>query len=135
MSNITYDLTSTINLTKEYILSKVSEEEIFEHYGIKVQKGLFCSKLRQDKRPTVSFYRNKSGRLIMHDFGDSSFIDCFSYVQILFDVSYYMALQIIANDFKLINRPDIPINKAKIKYSGTKIGKSETAKIQVEIRE
>ena len=135
MSDVSYDLTSTINLTKEYILSKVSEEEIFEHYGIKVQKGLFCSKIRNDKHPTVSFYRNKSGRLIMHDFGDSSFIDCFAYVQILFNTSYYMALQIIANDFKLINRPDIPVNKAKIKYSGTKIEKSETSRIQVEIRE
>lgn len=71
----------------------------------------------------------------MHDFGDSSFIDCFAYVQILFNTSYYMALQIIANDFKLISRPDIPVNKAKIKYSGTKIEKSETSRIQVEIRE
>jgi hypothetical protein len=135
VSNITYNLTSTINLTKEFILSKVSEEEIFEHYGIKVQKGLFCSKLRSDKRPTVSFYRNKSGRLIMHDFGDSSFIDCFAYVQILFNVSYYMSLQIIANDFKLISRSDIPINKPKIKYSGVKIDKSETSRIQVEVRD
>jgi hypothetical protein len=128
-------LTSTTNVTKEFILSKVTEEEIFEHYGIKVQKGLFCSKLRRDVRPTVSFYRNKTGRLIMHDFGDSSFIDCFAYVQIIFNVSYYMALQIIANDFKLINRPDIPVNKAKLKYSGTKIDKNEASRIQVEIRE
>lgn len=135
MSDITYNLTSTTNITKEFILSKVSEEEIFEHYGIKVQKGLFCSKIRQDKRPTVSFYRNKSGRLIMHDFGDSSFIDCFAYVQILFNTSYYMALQIIANDFKLISRPDLSVNKAKIKYSGTKIDKTETSRIQVEIRD
>ena len=135
MENITYNLTSTTNVTKEFILSKVSEEEIFEHYGIKVQKGLFCSKLRRDARPTVSFYRNKSGRLIMHDFGDSSFIDCFAYVQILFNTSYYMALQIIANDFKLINRSDIPINKPKIQYSGTKINKNETSRIQVEIRD
>jgi hypothetical protein len=135
MSDVSYDLTNTINLTKEFILSKVSEEEIFEHYGIKVQRGLFCSKIRNDKHPTVSFYRNKSGRLIMHDFGDSSFIDCFAYVQIIFNTSYYMALQIIANDFKLINRPDIPVNRAKIKYSGTKIEKNETSRIQVEIRE
>jgi hypothetical protein len=134
MENITYNLTSTTNITKEFILSRISEEEIFEHYGIRVQKGLFCSKIRQDRRPTVSFYRNKSGRLIMHDFGDSSFIDCFAYVQILFQVSYYKALQIIANDFQLISRPDIPVNKAKIKYSGTKIGETETARIQVEIR-
>lgn len=71
----------------------------------------------------------------MHDFGDSSFIDCFSYVQILFNVSYYMSLQIIANDFKLISRSDIPINKPKIKYSGVKIDKSETSRIQVELRD
>ena len=122
-------------VTQELILSKISEEEVFEHYGIAVKKGLFCSHLRQDKRPTVSFFRSKTGKLYLKDFGDGSCHDCFSYVQALFGVSYYMALQIIANDFKLISRPDIPVNKAKIKYSGTKIEKSETSRIQVEIRE
>ena len=48
-----------INITKELILSKVSEETLMEHYlGIPVKKGLFKSPLRQDSKPTCAFYRN-----------------------------------------------------------------------------
>ena len=51
------------NITKEFILSKVSQEQIFEHYGISVKKGLFCSPsiIRVDKQPTCSFYKNSKG--------------------------------------------------------------------------
>ena len=103
-----------IELSRELILNKYSEEEIFEFYGVPIKKGLFCSKLRNDAHPTVSLYRNKNGRLIVHDFGDGTSRDCFAYVQALFNVSYYMALQIIANDFGIINRKTLKKNKAKI---------------------
>lgn len=124
-----------IELSKELILSKYSEENIFEHYGVPIQKGLFCSKLRSDSHPTVSLYRNKHGRLICHDFGDGSSRDCFAYVQALFNVSYYMALQIIANDFGIIDRKTIKKNKAKLEYTDHKIETAEQAKINVEIRD
>lgn len=124
-----------IEVTKSLILSKLSEEEIFEHYGVPIKKGLFCSKLRNDKNPTVSFYRNKKGRLIVHDFGDGSHRDCFAYVQELFQVSYYMSLVIIANDFNLISRPNLTKNKPKLKYSGNKIEEQGSANIRVEIRD
>lgn len=58
-----------INITKELILSKVSEETLMEHYlGIPVKKGLFKSPLRQDSKPTCAFYRNRKGDLIFKDF-------------------------------------------------------------------
>lgn len=68
---MTFDLTKTaeVNLSKDFILSKVREEEIWSHYGVPINKGLFCSPLRRDKNPTASIYRNKQGRLIMKDFG------------------------------------------------------------------
>lgn len=123
-----------LNITKELILSKVSEENIFEHYGVPVKKGLFCSILRNDRNPTVALYRNKKGRLMMKDFGDGSCLDCFGLVEAKFGVSYYMALQIIANDFGLITRPNLIKNKPKIQYTDTKIETSQS-KIQVEIRD
>lgn len=135
MPEVLFNLSDTTTITKEFILSRISEEEIFEHYGVRIQKGLFCSKLRNDKHPTVSLYRNKSGRLIMHDFGDNTYTDCFAFVQALYNTSYYMALQIIANDFKLINRKDLPKHKAKLEYSGAKVKETKTADIRVEIRE
>lgn len=124
-----------LNITKEFLLSKLSEEEIFEHYGVPIKKGLFCSKIRADKNPTVSLYRNKKGRLIIHDFGDGSHRDCFAYVQALFNVTYYMSLVIIANDFGLVTKPSIEKHEAKLEYSGNKIEERSSAQIRVEIRD
>ena len=141
MGDILFDLSETKNLTeegpltKEAILQKVSEESIFEHYGVPIKKGLFCSKLRQDHKPTVGLYRNKRGRLIMKDFGSDFSGDCFAYVMALFNVSYYMALQIVANDFGLINRTDLKLNKAKIQPTGTKFEEQKSAVIQIQTRE
>lgn len=107
-----------------------------EHYlGVKVQKGLFKSPLRRDRHSTCSFYRNKSGRLIMKDFSGAFIGDCFSVVQEKFGVSYYMALQIIANDFGIIHRSELKVNKPKLEYTGSVLEKSEQSRIQVEIRE
>lgn len=128
-----YSLTP-IELTKELILSRISEEEILSFYGVPIQKGLFCSKLRGDKNPTVSCFRNKNGRLIVHDFGDGSYYDCFGYVQALFQVTYYTALNIIANDFGIIMRTKLTKNKPKIEYNGEKIEEKSTARINVELR-
>lgn len=130
----TANLVEEPNLTKEEILKSVSEESIFEHYGVPIKKGLFCSKLRQDHKPTVGFYRNKQNRLIMKDFGSDFSGDCFAYVMALFNVSYYMALQIIANDFGLIHRSDLTVNKAKIKPTGTKFEEQKSAVIQIQTR-
>ena len=125
-----------INITKELILSRVSEEQIMEHYlGIRIQKGLFKSPLRKDDHPTCSFFRNKRGRLIMKDFSGVFSGDCFSVVMEKFKCSYYMALQIVANDFGIIHRDDIKVNTPKIEYSGVKFEEKQSAKIQIQTRE
>jgi hypothetical protein len=126
---------TSITLSKEFILNKVSEENIFEHYGAPIQKGLFCSKLRKDNNPTVAIYRSKSGRLLMKDFGSDFCGDCFCFVAALFNTSYYGALKIIANDFNLIKSPRLVKNKPKLQYTDTKIEKQHDAQIRVEIRD
>ena len=53
-----FELEVTPKITKELILSKYSQETLFEHYlGVSVKKGLFCSPsiIRVDKTPTCSF--------------------------------------------------------------------------------
>ena len=141
MANLQYDLSETKDIieeqiiTKELILQKVPEEAIFEHYGVPIKKGLFCSRLRPDRKPTVGLYRNKRGRLIIKDFGSDFSGDCFTYVMALFGVSYYMALQIVANDFGLIKRKDLKKNRAKLEYSGTKFEEKESSRIQVQTRD
>ena len=50
-------------LTKEYLLSKNSEETYMRTYlGVSITKKLIVSPLRNDKRPTASFYRNKKNK-------------------------------------------------------------------------
>lgn len=138
MSEVRYSLSVDLesdNITKDEILKHVSEESIFEHYGVAIKRGLFCSKLRKDANPTCGFFRNKKGRLMLKDFGDGSCRDCFSYVEALFGVSYYVSLRIIANDFGIYKSPTLKVNKAKIQPSGIKFQETQQAQIQVEIRE
>ncbi len=125
-----------ITVTKDLILSKVTEENIMEHYlGIPVKKGLFKSTLRKDNRPTVAFYRNPKGVLMYKDFGDGFTSDFIGVVMYKFSCSYGKALQIIANDFGIITKPHLTVNKAKIEYTNTKFEDSKQAVIQVEVKD
>ena len=126
-----------INITRELILSKVSEETLMEHYtGVPCKKGLFVSKLRRDSRPTCAFYRsNKTGRLIYKDFGDDFAGDFVSVVMYKYNCSYYKALHIIANDFGIITSKHLTKNKSLIEYSNTKFEITNDASIQVEIKD
>jgi 5S rRNA maturation endonuclease (ribonuclease M5) len=112
-------------ITKELLLKHNTEETYMEHYlGIPVKKGLHISPLREDKRPTASFYRNKNGELIFHDFGEPFSGNFISVVCRLFQCSYYRALKIIANDFKIIESKNYKINPPKIEYTGSSFKES-----------
>ena len=120
-------------ITKEYLLSKHSEEIYMTYYlGIPVKKGLFKSPLRRDKSPTCSFYRNKSGELIFKDFNGSFYGNFVAVVMYKYGLSYYKALNQIAIDFGLING-----QPAKVKKIPTveKFIDTGTSDIRVEIKE
>lgn len=105
------------------------------YLGIPVKKGLFKSPLRKDSTPTVSFYRNKSGTLVLHDFNGSFHGDVFAVVMHKFNCSFSEAILMIANDFGLIDQPGVKKNKPKLEYDGAVLEEnSKTAIIQVEIR-
>lgn len=124
-------------LNKDLILSTISEEQIFAYYlGSEVKsKKLFRSRLRNDKNPTCSLYRNKSDTLIYKDFATSQHFDCFNYVMELFKCDYFEALRIIANDFEILKDNSLNKNKGKIISKYFKINEKEFSKIQVEIQE
>lgn len=129
------DYTLQPDVTKEYILNKIPEERLMEHYlGIPVKKGLFKSPLRTDRRNTCAFYRSKKGRLIFKDFSGAFIGDAFEVVMYIYSCGFTKALSIIANDFGLIKRPDLKKNKAKLEYTGSTFKETEDAIIQVEIR-
>lgn len=126
-----------IHITKDLILSRISEENLMEHYaGAPVKKGLFVSKIRNDTRPTCAYFRsNKSGRLLYKDFGTGFTGDFISVVMMKFNCTYSKALQIVANDFGIISRNDLAINKPAMKYTNSKLEQSSEAEIQIEVKD
>ena len=124
-------------LTKDLILSSLSEEQIFSFYigGDVRGKKLFRSKLRVDKTPTCSLYRNNRGVLIYKDFATGQYLDVFAYVQEMFKCSYPEALRIIANDFNILKDSSLNKNKGKIISKDFKIEEKEFSKIQIEVQD
>ena len=85
-----FELEVAPRITKEFILSKISQEAIFEFYlGIPVKKGLFCSPscIRVDKKPTCSFYKSGKGNLTYKDFAGPTF-NCIDVVMHLYNCSF-----------------------------------------------
>ena len=123
-------------ITKELILSRFSEEQLMEYYlHLPVKKGLFRSPLRRDKQPTCSFYRNKSGTLILKDFATGQHLNVFDVVQSIFKCNYFESLRIIANDFGIVRDSALRKNPGKINLNPIKIKDKEISKIQIEVQE
>lgn len=122
------------DITKEFLLSKYSEETYMTHYlGIPVKKGLFKSPLRGDKTPTCSFFRNKSGELIFKDFSGAFYGNFINVVMVKYQCNYHKALKIIATDFGLVKGS---VKKEEIKIvEAPKFKDSGQAIINVEIQD
>lgn len=90
-------------LSTEYILSKVSEYDIFRFYCTPFDKlgTRFKSELREDNSPTVNISLHRQ-RLLYKDFGhpDHS-LDCFGYIMVKYGISFREALIRITEDFGL----------------------------------
>ena len=121
-------------ITKSFLLSKYSEETYMTFYlGIPIKKGLYKNPLRRDNKVTCSFYRNKSDELIFHDFATGQYLNFISVVMEKYNVNYYSALNIIAEDFNLkeskVKRKKVPIKCIE------KFKNDNSANIQVEIKD
>ena len=116
-----------------FILSKVNQESIMQHYtGNDVtSKKLVTSCLRSDNHVTVGYYKSKSGILYMHDFATNEHLDCWNVVMRLYNCSFYKALNIIANDFGLSDTNVVP---TKINII-PEIKETESSIIQVQIKD
>ena len=120
-------------ITKEYLLSKHSEEVYMSYYlEIPVKKGLFRSPLRKDKSPTCSFYRNKRGELIFKDFNGSFYGNFIAVVMYKYGLNYYSAINQIAIDFGFIKGKTAKVKKIP---EVEKFVDNGTSDIKVEIKE
>jgi hypothetical protein len=120
----------SIGLTKEIILDKVSQYQIFKYYCKNFQEGrIFCSELREDSTPSCKIYNN-GGNLLYFDYGTREKHDCFSYVQAKhkklygIDLNFGEVLKVIAADFGFIRK----IREFNITPSLNYIGKADTFK-------
>ncbi len=100
-----------VNVSKEWLLSKVNDVEIFTYYhgAFKIGK-VYSSVFRRDKNPSAGFFVNKVGRVIYKDFGGDSY-SCFAFVQKMFNCSFKDALYKIAEDFGLIDKSTNKVSK------------------------
>ncbi len=123
-------------ITKQYLLDRASQETYLEYYlGIPVKKGLFKSPLRADNNPTCSFYRNKSGDIVLKDFSGAFYGNFISVVMYKYNLTYYRALRQIATDFGYIKSPKYQKNPKPVTISTSEFKESKEANIQVEIQD
>jgi len=103
-------------LTKENILKFVSRYDIFRAYIINFKKinHLFKSELRNDVNPTCAIYL-KGDNLKYKDFASPEILDCFSYVMVKYNLTFYEAMQRIALDFQLKLSFNPTINTSSLK--------------------
>lgn len=133
MENLTFACLQP-KITKDFILSKTNQESIMKYYtGVEIDsKKLFLSPFRNDHKVTCSIYKSKNGVLYLHDFATNEHINCFEAVMRLYNVSYYEALSIIAQDFGLIEGHK-SFNKVPIKVAELK--ETQTSNIQCQIKD
>lgn len=91
-----------VEITKQKILDKITEEKIMERYlGLEVDTECFLhNPLRPDRRAGCRFYYNNKGRLYFHDWGKFHW-DCFAVVQYRYGETFMEALKRIVYDFSL----------------------------------
>ena len=109
----------SFELNKEFILSRLSQEEIFYRYlGFEVDyNDRFRSPLREDSNPTCTFRETPQGIIIFKDWAGHFSGNCFDIVMKMYSCSFWDACKIIANDFNLkdSNINKLPIIKPKKK--------------------
>lgn len=118
-------------ITKEFLLSKNSEETYMSTYlRVPIKRGLFCSPLRKDHKPTCSFCHSKKGELMYHDFGTGFHENFVGVVMEIHKCSYQEALNVIAEDFGYISKAD-DRPAVKIKVSNVKLEEKTETLIQI----
>lgn len=93
-------------LNRDFVLSKVTDAQIFYYYFGKFDlRGVYPSKFHKDRTPSTGFYVSKSGKLIYNHFNEKEpKMDCFAYVQRMYNCQFKDAVKRIALDFGLLGK-------------------------------
>lgn len=130
------DLNKVID--KDSILSKVSQEKIFEKYlNIKPLFGIsYKNPFREDSKGDCKFYHDSRGMLKFNDIARKQNWDCFNIVQERYKfefnkhLSFAEVIKIIASDFDITNKyPDAKLlNNIKL-HSVESVNKNTNLKV------
>lgn len=92
-----YNLKNVVEkITREEILNRVTEYDIFTYYAGKNVKigSIVSSPLRDDKHPSFGIYKSQNGNgLMFKDLATNISGDCFKLVQLLFSITYKESLK------------------------------------------
>ncbi len=99
-------------ITKDFVLSRLSDQQIIEYYlNIKLAySNLISSPFREDKNPSFGIKYNGE-KFIAKDFSTNETFDCFNIVQKLYNCNFQEALKIISNDFNLIKNNKLELTE------------------------
>lgn len=123
------------DITKEEILSKVSQLDIFKRYCKNFEEldKSFKSEFYYDTNPSCRIYINQNNIPYYKDFGSGEFHDCFSYIQKKFSVNFHESLRIIAADFNIKQIKTKIDPDLIVPYDTINIKPSPKAKSRIEI--
>lgn len=90
-------------LTEEDLYSQVNDANIFHKYFGDFEVGTsYNSVFDSDEHPSTGFFVNANGKHVYHDFRSGKKWSAVEFVQELYGIDYYKALDKIAKDFGII---------------------------------
>jgi len=122
-------------ISKEKILEKISEYDIFLHYIGHFEIGkVMNSPLRIDDTPSFGIYvSNKTGNLLFNDFREGAG-NCFHFVMKKYNCSFHKALAIINRDFNLGLHTNANIDISDVQAKPVVTGYKPKSKSKIKIR-
>lgn len=130
-----YSTKDYIEITKEYILSRISEFEIFQYYIPNLYSigKKFSSPFRTDNDPSCCIKSYGDG-LIFRDFATGENYTAISLVSALYFCDYRTALNKIASDFNLKElKIDLQLVESQVNKVKSSVAK-EKVSIQIKVR-
>lgn len=112
-------------ITLDYILSKVTEYDIYARYLGQFKVGfIYNSPFRRDKNPSFGIFRSrKSGKLLFKDHGSGDCGDVIKFVELYTGITNYNdILNQIIKDMQITNNTVLHSNKETTKSTETIIG-------------
>ena len=106
-------------ITLDYILSKVTEYDIYARYLGQFKVGfIYNSPFRKDKNPSFGIFRSKkTGKLLFKDHGNGKFVELYTGI-----TNYNDLLNQIVKDMQITNNTVLHSNKEVEKSTETVIG-------------